>query len=475
MLPVAIVLGGLVPPVSAESWVYTVRPGDTLWDLCKKYTNYPLCWRDLAKTNDVTNPKVLPPGSKLKLPIAWLKVKPVTAHVESVEGVVRWIPADSENSQWQQLSSGSELQIGDRVESKQGSATIRFADDSRLYLLPDSNIYMDHLSGYKDTGMVDTKVRLERGRVRSKVKALRTEDSSYEINTPSAVAAVRGTVYRVGYIIPKDGADKPYMLNEVLEGKVAVSAQGKTELVEEGFSNVTVKGEAPTQAENLLSAPEILSQEAIANNGLRVTWKPLDDAKGYYVKLMGVEPQLSLQSPNGGDNTAAVLLAANSVSETSYEVGDLAVGEYQIIVNAISPKESFGLESKVKVRIDPIPALMKLKMPRITAQKKTLKIDDPSDAEDDKAQADLNVRVEISQQKDFATLAHQQQYPRDQIEIPALSAGEYFIRAAWVSDSQLGPYSEPQPFTISKEKNYCAQYRICWGILSTIVFLAIAI
>lgn len=478
LLSLFLILSVVAPPVLAESWVYTVRPGDTLWDLCKKYTNYPLCWRDLAKTNNVTNPKVLPPGSKLKLPIAWLKVKPVTAHVESVEGEVRWLSMAAEEGKWSALSAGDELQIGDEVESLKGSATIRFADDSRLYLLPNTKIQMDQLSGYKDTGMVDTKVRLEKGRVRSRVKALRTEDSNYEINTPSAVAAVRGTVFRVGYLLPKNESDKPYMLNEVLEGKVAVSAQGKTELVTEGFSSVTVDGEAPEAPESLLAAPEILSQPAIVNNALRVDWKPVADAEAYFVKLMGIKPEISLQSPNTVATEAAVLLATQRVSATTYQVNNLAVGDYQIIVNGISKRESFGQESKVAVRIDPIPELTKLKIPRVIAQNKTLSIEDPVESNDSltgSQQEDLEVRIEISKGKEFSNLIHQAQHASGQIEIPALEAGEYFLRAAWVNDAQLGPYSEAQAFTIEKQKNYCAQYRICWGILSGIVFLAIAI
>ena len=51
----------------------TIEKGDTLWDLCHKYLEDPLKWRELSKYNDFTNPDLIYPGEKLRIPVAMAK------------------------------------------------------------------------------------------------------------------------------------------------------------------------------------------------------------------------------------------------------------------------------------------------------------------------------------------------------------------------------------------------------------------
>ena len=51
---------------SAE-WIYVVKSGDCLWNICQKYYKAPTkCW-DLAKKNDIKNANLIYPGQKLKM------------------------------------------------------------------------------------------------------------------------------------------------------------------------------------------------------------------------------------------------------------------------------------------------------------------------------------------------------------------------------------------------------------------------
>ena len=63
-------LGILLMPMSAVSseWIYSVRPGDTLWDLCKTYTTKIDCPTKLGERNHVSLPKRLPPGYLIRFP-----------------------------------------------------------------------------------------------------------------------------------------------------------------------------------------------------------------------------------------------------------------------------------------------------------------------------------------------------------------------------------------------------------------------
>ncbi len=56
-----------------ETTLITIEKGDTLWDLCQKYLKDPLKWRELSKYNDFTNPDLIYPGEKLRIPIALAK------------------------------------------------------------------------------------------------------------------------------------------------------------------------------------------------------------------------------------------------------------------------------------------------------------------------------------------------------------------------------------------------------------------
>ena len=47
--------------------------GDTLWDLCQEHLKDPLRWRELSKYNDFTNPHLIYPGEKLRIPVDMVK------------------------------------------------------------------------------------------------------------------------------------------------------------------------------------------------------------------------------------------------------------------------------------------------------------------------------------------------------------------------------------------------------------------
>ena len=56
-----------------ETMLITIEKGDTLWDLCQEHLKDPLRWRELSKYNDFTNPHLIYPGEKLRIPIAMAK------------------------------------------------------------------------------------------------------------------------------------------------------------------------------------------------------------------------------------------------------------------------------------------------------------------------------------------------------------------------------------------------------------------
>ena len=53
-----------------DTKIITIVKGDTLWDLCQQHLKDPLRWRELSKYNDFTNPHLIYPGEKLRIPLS---------------------------------------------------------------------------------------------------------------------------------------------------------------------------------------------------------------------------------------------------------------------------------------------------------------------------------------------------------------------------------------------------------------------
>ena len=56
-------------PAPEEATVYTIKPGDTLWDIANTYLKDPFLWPFIWKANpDITDPDMIFAGSKLSIP-----------------------------------------------------------------------------------------------------------------------------------------------------------------------------------------------------------------------------------------------------------------------------------------------------------------------------------------------------------------------------------------------------------------------
>jgi len=235
----------------SREWVYTVRPGDNLWNITADYLIRMDYWPRLQALNQVADPQRLPPGMKLRIPVAWLKGQPTATQVLSVQGQVeaviqftgRTIAVDS----GQLLHNGDEIRTGPK-----GSATLEFGDGSRLLLQADSQLIIDTLDKYGENTLVDARLRLPQGRVESRVTPRQNVRTRYEIWTPAAVSAVRGTDYRLSM-----DSTTATARTEVLQGAVDVKGARATRRVAKGFGALATKDKPPELAVRLLPAPSV--------------------------------------------------------------------------------------------------------------------------------------------------------------------------------------------------------------------------
>ena len=317
-------------PAMAQEWVYRVRPGDTLWDLTGEYLRPGISWQRLQAHNAVADPLRLPPGSSIRFPLDWLLVRPARAKLVAVHGAASVeLPSGAGTTP---ATEGMELDMGATLRTPaDANLTVEFADGSRLQMLANSELRLDRLSLYGKGGMVDTHLRLQRGRIQNRVNHGGHGGASFIVDTPSATSSVRGTHFRVA-------TDTTSSQTEVLEGAVDVRAAGRNPRmgarVGTGFGLVVSDdANATPRPVPLLPAPELTRLPAgPVVPGSLLSWSAVPGAQGYRVHV-GDQPEFG------------ELLLETSTGLAQIEVPLLPEGRYHLRVNAVDVHGLGGAEA----------------------------------------------------------------------------------------------------------------------------------
>lgn len=253
---------------SAADWLYLTYPGDTLSQIGQTYLKNPGDWPKVQAANGVPLPKLLPANTRIRIPVELLKVTPAPVTVTAVTGNARYKTADGP---FQPLQAGARLQGGETVlTGPRGSATYRFADGTVLTQQASSKLGFGRLAAYGKTGMVSTELSLDSGRLEASAARQRAPAGGFSVRTPVAVAGLRGTGFRLN--VSEDGRR---LANEVLEGAVAVAAQGREVRVEGGFGTVAEAGKPPAPPRALRPKPNLAGLPATVRRlPLSFAWTP---------------------------------------------------------------------------------------------------------------------------------------------------------------------------------------------------------
>ena len=227
-------------------WLYSVRPGDNLIQFAKQHLINPDDWSVLQKLNQIKKPYRMQAGQILRVPLNLVKQLPTPAEVALVSGIAGILKIDNSV---EPVTAGQKLTAGTALKTGENSKlNIKFADGSIVSMQPNSILKLDTLSIYSGGGMVDTTLRLQQGKLETEANPAHRQGNQMQIVTPMAVAAVRGTKFRVS---TSDLA----ITQETLEGKVALQAAGKEVAVDKGFGSLSEGGKAPLPPILLIPAP----------------------------------------------------------------------------------------------------------------------------------------------------------------------------------------------------------------------------
>ncbi|MCV6605839.1 MAG: FecR domain-containing protein, partial [Porticoccaceae bacterium] len=380
-------------PEQEAEWIYYVKKGDTLWDFCTGYlgrSDVIRCWKDVQRHNHIAAPKRIHPGIHLRVPISWITNIPVAAVVQFARGDVRQRQYGA--SQDIPVATGDQLRLGSRIIVADGGAVLRFKDGSELLLRHNSELFLQALTTHGNQSARST-LKLNRGSLDVEVPG-DSGKKRFRILTPGAVAAVRGTEFRV--TAKPDGVATQV---EVLQGGVDVAAGGAGQLVPGGFGVSAVKGQPVQAPVKLLSAPGF---DGLANrfdsDNVALAWQSVADARGY---------QLELYQGSSGEQ----VLYQHEAVDAQYRFANLPLGDYRLMVRAIADNGLRGLDSEPFQ----FQVLEKLAVPVLDGEsasykKKKLVVDWQAV---DGAQ---DYFVEVSQQSDFQQILWSQQVSGTHLE-----------------------------------------------------------
>lgn len=226
-------------------WHYSVHPGDNLIHFARAHLIHPKDWVKLQQLNHIKNPYRIPVGFILEVPLSLVKQTPASAKVASVSGQAFLV-----QDQYTQvpLQVGQALGPGATLVTKDNSkVTLQFADGTLTSLASNARLVLDTMSLYSGGAMVDTKLRLQQGQAETIANPKHNKGNTMQIITPSAVAAVRGTQFRVD-------ADDAHTLQATLAGQVGLQASGSEVMVDAGYGSQAEKGKSPMLPTALLPA-----------------------------------------------------------------------------------------------------------------------------------------------------------------------------------------------------------------------------
>ena len=334
------------PAPETPSFLHVTERGDTLIGLGRRYLVDPAQWPQLQRLNAVRDPRRLPVGRSLQVPLHLMRTEPADAAVAAVSGGVR--SGGRAVVAGQALAEGSELETG-----ADGQVTVRLVDGTVLRLRAAGRARIEESRRVTGTDSTRSGVRLEQGRVEVEARPARGGQPGFRIGTPQGVLGVRGTEFRVDTVDARTRA-------EVLEGVVAVAGQraGSSAAAEQrvaaGFGTVIAADGRVAPPSALLPAPDVTALPALHERPLvRLVLPAQPGASGWRVQV-------------GADERFDQLLADVRSATPELRIADLPDGRYPMRLRAVDANGLEGRDARalLTLKARPEPPLPRAPAPR---------------------------------------------------------------------------------------------------------------
>ena len=219
-------------------------------------------------------------------------------------------------------SDGDLVNTGDWVQTATSShAMVTFFDGSTLEIEPETTVQVEDASNAA-SGAISIRIEQTIGRTWASVQKLARADSKFEIRTPTAIAAVRGT----GFIteVLADGTTTV----QTSDGNVQVTAQGQSVTVGAGQTTSVLPNSPPTGP-----------SQSPASNRLRFGMH--SPAYLVVVDPFGRACGMVLPGPTVVRQIPGCLATDPGTDPQLVDLPDASVGTYQIYISSVAPGGAF--------------------------------------------------------------------------------------------------------------------------------------
>lgn len=200
------------------------------------------------------------------------------------------ITANVETSQdqqtWQSTLAQFALAEGDSIRTDDsGQALLTYFTGDETEVGPNTELKIEVMQG--EAGG-DNQIGLDMvvGQITNRIDRTLNSDSSFDVKTPTADAAVRGTIYTVT-VEPVTGRSA----FSVQQGEVAVTAQGQTQIAQAGFEIVVEPGQPPSPPRPLPSLLTLTPTASVTSQAPVIIPTNTPNA------AVGVTPLLTITGP----------------------------------------------------------------------------------------------------------------------------------------------------------------------------------
>lgn len=263
----------------AETVPYIFKNGDTLNGFASRYLVNREAAQTLQRVNGIKDPTKIRPGTVLKVPTSLLRGTPIGAKIVAFSGTVSIIGKMGSTAP----TIGAQILEGQTVSTgAPGFLTIAIAGGSNVSIPSKSRVRIVRLRNYILTGASDIDLFVERGRAETAAAPIKDGKSRFRMRTPTAVSAVRGTVFRIGYDGPGSSS-----LTEVVEGAVAVDSGNSNApaMIPTGFG-AALPTSGKLLQEELLPAPKVGNAGSIQTDDVvQFNLSSIPGAKGYHTQV----------------------------------------------------------------------------------------------------------------------------------------------------------------------------------------------
>ncbi len=407
------------------------QAGDTLMAIAARFTGAAGNWVALGRLNGISNNTRIAVGTVIQIPADLLLDQQVDARVIALSGTATVTNVDKTVNR---LQEGARIIESMQIETSGNSfVTLEVVDGSRVSIPSNTLIRITTLRATRYTRSPRTSITILHGAIESVVSPLKQNKGSFQIQSPSASAAVRGTHFRVE-ILP--GGSTAHAL---FDGLIALERRASPDraTLQAGYGNVTSKQTlgAPVP---LLAAPQLSAPPALRDNAqLNLSATPLAGAAAYHVQL-------------ATDSAALHTLIETRAATPLITLGKVVEGEYYLRLAAIDANGIEGFSRVVPVSLRRQTSLNESAdapsapwLASVEPQQFTLKWRSATAA---------GFRVQVAHDSEFTWLQYNTTSPGAELRLPRPPFGTYYARVQQKNrDGSVGPFSAIQAFVVTDQ------------------------